>query len=44
MWYIFRHGETDWNAKQLFQGSADIKLNNVGIEQANNLANILETD
>ena len=32
--YIMRHGETDWNRQGLIQGSADIPLNEYGIELA----------
>jgi broad specificity phosphatase PhoE len=32
-WYL-RHGETDWNAQGLSQGSVDIPLNPIGIAQA----------
>ena len=37
--YIFRHGETDFNVEKRWQGwSIDAKLNNKGIEQAHKLA------
>ena len=32
--YFVRHGQTQWNAKGLAQGSSDIELNNLGREQA----------
>lgn len=32
--FFLRHGETDWNAEGLSQGSTDIPLNRVGIAQA----------
>ena len=32
--YIVRHGQTDWNVKNVLQGSSDVDLNSTGIEQA----------
>jgi broad specificity phosphatase PhoE len=32
-WFL-RHGETDWNARQLSQGSVDVPLNETGLAQA----------
>ncbi len=36
-WFL-RHGETDWNAQGLSQGTTDIPLNHVGVEQARRAA------
>ena len=35
---LLRHGETDYNAKSLFQGRVDEPLNAVGEEQAKRAA------
>jgi len=32
--YIVRHGETDWNRKNVLQGIVDIELNENGIQSA----------
>ncbi len=32
--FVVRHGQTEWNVLKKMQGSADISLNDRGIEQA----------
>lgn len=39
--YFIRHGETDWNKKNIIMGSIDIPLNTMGIDQAYSAAEIL---
>lgn len=40
-WYL-RHGETDWNARNLSQGNVDIPLNQNGLAQAKSAAELLK--
>ena len=40
--YVIRHGQTDWNLKEIIQGSKDIALNNYGKKQAMDLKKNLE--
>jgi probable phosphoglycerate mutase len=39
---VVRHGETDWNAQGILQGSIDVPLNDTGRSQARTLAAALE--
>lgn len=40
--YFIRHGKTDWNHKRLAQGSIDVPLNDEGIHQAHEAAELLK--
>ncbi len=41
---IIRHGETDWNSSGRLQGSEDIELNNLGREQAIQIAGYFQDE
>ena len=38
---LVRHGETEWNVKEVFRGRIDIELNEIGVRQAELLAEYL---
>lgn len=42
IFYLIRHGETDWNKTGLIQGHTDIELNAEGINQARKLSHFLK--
>ncbi|MBN2076008.1 MAG: histidine phosphatase family protein [Dehalococcoidales bacterium] len=40
--FLVRHGETEWNANEIFRGRADITLNEKGVVQAKLLGDYLK--
>jgi len=40
--YVVRHGQTDWNIQGRIQGSTNIELNSIGINQAKQTAELLK--
>ena len=42
--YLVRHGETQSNSEKIIQGQADTNLNNIGRQQARNLASVLKKE
>ena len=42
--YFLRHGETDWNLERRAMGSQDIPLNDRGISQSLNAAELLKDE
>lgn len=41
--WLIRHGETEWNANRRLQGWLDIPLSEIGLQQAQQLAEYLKT-
>jgi len=42
--YFIRHGETDWNNKNIYMGSRDIPINKSGMKQAAQAASMLRKE
>lgn len=42
--YFIRHGETDWNRRNIIMGSMDIPLNELGLKQAHDASRLLENE
>ena len=41
--YFLRHGQTDWNKRHIAMGQQDIPLNELGVQQAHEAAELIET-
>lgn len=41
---LIRHGQTAWNKEEIFRGRADVPLDDVGLRQAQALANALRAE
>ncbi len=41
--YLVRHGETDWNRQNRLQGKEDIELNENGIRQSAECADVFRS-
>lgn len=42
--YFIRHGETDWNRRNIIMGSMDVPLNKLGLQQAHEASQLLENE
>jgi broad specificity phosphatase PhoE len=42
--YFIRHGETEWNRRNIIMGSKDIPLNELGLQQAHEASRVLENE
>ena len=42
--YFIRHGETEWNRRNIIMGSRDIPLNELGLQQAHEASRALENE
>jgi probable phosphoglycerate mutase len=42
--YFTRHGETEWNRRNIVMGSQDIPLNELGLQQAHEASRVLENE